>query len=146
MVGPCYCEHQKGDLSRNSLLCNWNKSFKRFDYCSSDEYCVGPDNADNPLRFSSDTRKMFCKNGKFLFHFTSSMNYNGFIIIRPIFLIYMLGITSCGGNVAYPDCSFCPLDNTTNGIKGCDGNCQINPHNRLCEEKSKLTHKMTFKL
>lgn len=71
---------------------------------------------------------------------------HGFIIIRPIFLIYMLGITSCGGNVAYPDCSFCPLDNTTNGIKGCDGNCQINPHNRLCEEKSKLTHKMTFKL
>ena len=75
----------------------------------------------------------------------TTKSFYGCINICTIFLIYMLGITSCGGTIPYPDCSFCPLDNTTSGIKGCNGNCQINPHNRLCEEKGKLAFKVTFK-
>ena len=47
----------------------------------------------------------------------------------------MLGITSCGGNVAYPDCSFCPTDNGTTDTNGCNGNCRLNLDTNLCEEK-----------
>ena len=49
--------------------------------------------------------------------------------------VCVLGTLSCGGRIAYPDCSFCPSNNQTMNVNRCDGNCQLNSHTHLCEEK-----------
>ena len=61
VIGPCYCEHKKGNLSRNGLKCIYNNTYKRFDHCSSNEYCIGPDNPDDAVVFSHDK---FCIKGR----------------------------------------------------------------------------------
>ena len=137
MTGPCYCESIKGNISSNGVICFRNTSFERFDYCLTNEYCVGPDNPDDAIRFSRDT---FCKKGKFLlcYHYCYSILklYRTFrFVILMTFLIFMWGIYSCDGSIEYPDCSFCPINNNTNAVNGCNGNCRLNSHTNFCEFK-----------
>ena len=58
----------------------------------------------------------------------------------------MLGIMTCGGTIEYPDCSFCPMNNTTNDARGCYGDCQLNIHTNSCEFKGMLVIIMRVKL
>ena len=64
-TGPCYCEYKNADVSKNGVKCFRTKSFERFSYCSTDEYCVGPDNPHDAALFSRDT---FCRKGGLCFH------------------------------------------------------------------------------
>ena len=65
-----------------------------------------------------------------------------FYPLNEIFILVQ-GTVSCGVSLGYPDCSYCPLDNTTAEIRGCNGNCQFNSSTHLCEKKSMLSvHKI----
>ena len=72
VIVPCYCEHKKGDLSQNGLICIGSNHSERFDHCLSDEYCVGPDKPDKALRFARDT---FCQRGKACLHEKYAIHY-----------------------------------------------------------------------
>ena len=65
-------------------------------------------------------------------------------LIYRKYSISILGILSCGDSVEYPDCSFCPMDNKTNSMNGCIGDCHLNPYTKLCEFKGMIS--TNFKL
>ena len=64
--------------------------------------------------------------------------------VADYILICMKGTLSCGDSIAYPDCSFCPIDNETDGKNGCNGNCQMSSYTNLCEKRGIESVNMAF--
>ena len=113
-------------------MCRNGDHFAKHSSCGWNEWCIGPANAEEA------TDEKLCETGTCSYFPDFRITYSNIpfptsVITLMIFL--HTGSAYCDGSTLFFNCSSCPYTSDSTTGHGCNGNCEWNPNNNVCEVK-----------